>query len=93
MKRERVLEYARMVLGPVRFTDPRTRSETVQILHNMLNEEVSERSRAARHPPKPADPTLDAARIAAAQRFSALELAKAGYLAPWKTKLARLLRL
>lgn len=92
MKRERVLEYARMVLGPVRFADKATREQTVQVLHNMLHEEHQARELEARHR-KPADPTLDAARIAAAQRFSALELAKAGYLAPWKRKLARLLKL
>ncbi len=72
MKRARVLEYARMVLGPVRFADPETRAE--------------------RHS-KPADPTKDATKIAQSQRFTAADLAKSGYLSPWKQKLARLLKL
>jgi hypothetical protein len=92
MKRERVLEHARMVLGPVRFADAETRAQTVQILHHMLNEEFNALRRAERHPPRE-DETRDAHVIAQSQRFNAVELARAGYLAPWKKKLARLLKL
>lgn len=92
VKRQRVEEYARMVLGPVRFADKETRAQTVHILQNMLNEEFHA-LRAGERRPTREDMTKDSRRIAQSQRFNAVELAKAGYLAPWKKKLVKLLKL
>jgi hypothetical protein len=92
MKRERVMEYARMVLGPVRFADKETRSQTVHTLHAMLNEEAHLCGREERHP-RPPDPLKDATRIDESYSLDARELAKAGVLAPWKKKLAKVLGL
>ena len=92
MKRQRVMEYARMVLGPVRFADPNTRSQTVHTLHAMLNEEANALGREERHPKAP-DETKDSHRIDNSYSLNAQEMAKAGMLAPWKKKLAKVLGL
>ena len=92
MKRERVHEYARMILGAVRYADKETRSQTVHTLHAMLNEEAHLCQREERHP-KLHDSTLDAPRIEESYSLNCLEMAKAGMLAPWKKKLAKALGL
>lgn len=92
MKRERVSEYALMLLGPVRFADKETRSQTIHTLHAMLDEEFNLQRKSAVHRAHP-DETTDAFRIAESQSFDAIALAKADYLAPWKKKLVRLLGL
>lgn len=81
-----------MVLGPVRFADNETRSQTLHTLYAMLNEEAHLCGREARHP-RPADPLKDATRIEESYSLNACELAKAGQLAPWKKKLAKVLGL
>lgn len=92
MKRERVHEYARMILGAVRYSDKDTRAQTVHTLHAMLNEEAHACQREERHP-RPPDLTRDSHRIDESYALSAAELAKDGLLAPWKKKLARALGL
>ena len=90
MKPERVAEYALMVLGPVRFSQKDIRSQTIHILKNMLDEEFGVQLKEERYPrPKTGDRVV----IDGSQRFNAVELAKAGYLAPWKKKLCRALGL
>lgn len=81
-----------MVLGSVRFADKETRSQTVHTLHAMLNEEANLCGREERHPKAP-DQTKDAYRIEESYSLNAKELAKAGALAPWKKKLAKVLGL
>jgi hypothetical protein len=74
----------------VRFADKGIRAETVHILRNMLNEEYGAQRKEAKHPKRE---TGDAAVINGSHTFNAVSLAKAGYLSPWKKKLAELLRI
>jgi hypothetical protein len=90
MKHERVVEYARMLLGPVRFADKETRAQAIHTLKCMLNEAHGAELKEARHP-KPL--TGDMAIINGSHTFGPVALAKAGYLAPWKKKLCRALGL
>jgi hypothetical protein len=92
MKRERVAEYARMLLGPVRFADKETRAQAIHTLHAMLNEEAHALGREARHPKAP-DMTTDAYAIDNSYSLNAKDMAKAGMLAPWKKKLCKALGL
>ena len=90
MSPKRVAEYALMVLGPVRFSQKDTRSQTIHILKNMLDEEFGVQLKEERHPKLR---TGDSVVIDGSQRFNAVELAKAGYLSPWKQKLVKVLGL
>jgi hypothetical protein len=89
---ERLCEYALMVLGPVRYADKGTRAQTLDTLRAMLDEEFAIQRKAQRHPKTP-DVTLDAVKIEQSERFDAVTLAKAGYLAPWKKLIVRKLGL
>jgi hypothetical protein len=90
VKHERVVEYARMLLGPVRFADKETRAQAIHTLKCMLNEAHGLELKAARHP-KPEHG--DMAVINGSHAFNAVSLAKAGYLAPWKQKICKALGL
>lgn len=92
MERKRVNEYARMILGAVRFANPETRAQTIHTLHAMLCEEKHSQQKLERHPKMP-DRTKDTTIIDESHHFTANDLAKAGYLAPWKKKLAKALGL
>jgi hypothetical protein len=92
MKHQRVAEYARMILGAVRFADKDTRAQTMHTLHAMLDEERNAMKKEERYP-KPADRSKDSTIIDESHAFNAATLAKAGYLAPWKKKLAKALGL
>lgn len=93
MKRERVQEYARMILGSVRYANKDTRAQTVHTLHAMLNEEARLCDREERYP-RPPDPLLDSTRIEEGPyALNGRDMAKAGMLAPWKKKLAKVLGL
>ena len=91
MKRERVAEYARMILGAVRFADKDTRAQTIHTLHAMLNEEFNALKKEERHPK--VDTSTDAYKINGSHTFNATTLAKAGYLATWKKRLVEKLGL
>lgn len=91
MKRERVSEYARMLLGPVRFSDKETRAQAIHTLNAMLNEEFNALRREERHPK--VDESKDSYKINGSHTFNAVTLAKAGYLSGWKKKLAEKLGL
>ena len=80
-----------MILGAVRFADKDTRAQTMHTLHAMLDEERNTVKKEERYP-RPPDPSKDSTVINESY-YDANSLAKAGYLAPWKKKLAKALGL